>query len=104
MFGSFITHIKGLIICARAQFIGSDTGYTQQNPGFLTIASNGWDSEIKAFFGVSEIKAFFGVSIFFIDPQSWRLTKLTVDLATPENHLAQACHDAALEVLAQYGI
>ena len=95
MFGSFIAHVKGLIIRARAQFIGSDTGYTQQNPGFLTIASDGWDSEIKAFFGVS---------IFFIDPQSWRLTKLAVGLATPENHSAQACHDAALEVLSRYGI
>ena len=66
-----------------------------ENPGFLTIGSDGWDSDIKAFFGVS---------IFFVNPLSWKLTKLAVGLATPENHSAQACHDAALEVLARYGI
>ena len=94
MFGSFISYVKGLIVRARSQFIGADSDSTE-NPGFLTIGSDGWDSDIKAFFGVS---------IFFIDPLSWKLTKLAVGLATPENHSAQACHDAALEVLARYGI
>jgi hypothetical protein len=94
MFGSFITHIKGLIICARAQFIGSDTGYTQQNPGFLTISA--LDGIRKARHSL--------VFVSSIDPQSWRFTKLTVGLATPENHSAQACHDAAMEVLARNGI
>jgi hypothetical protein len=100
MFSKFTVCVQALIVKARAMYMSAGYDeltdeYAGSSCGWLVVCHDGWDSIIKQFFGIL---------VYWIDLQLWIRYKLTLGLAVPDGHNAQACNDATMAVLKCYGI